>query len=60
MSKKTKLTVSIELTDERRKRIGWLLGYYPGEEESVDFTECQDWLNGFIEESVDGIDLPDF
>lgn len=59
MSKEPKLTVSIELTVDRRKKIGWLLGYPPVENDFASFEECQDWLTSFVEESVDGIDLPD-
>ena len=58
-----KIQVKIDIDEIRAKKIGWMLGYHPEENfvASADCqVECEDWLNSFIEESIDSIDLPDF
>lgn len=55
-----KIQIEIDVDEIRQKKISWMLGIHPEADDPLDPAECKDWLSNFIEESVDGIDLPDF
>lgn len=50
-----KLLVAITLTPERIKKIGWSMGNYS--DELTDETECKDWIDATLQDTIDA--LPD-
>lgn len=51
------LHLKIKITKPIRKKIGWALGYY-SDEEGADQTECQDWLEASIKDTLEALPEP--